>query len=189
MAKIGLTNLWYGKLTEGVDGTPTYDGAHSFGKAISCSVEVTNNEAMLYADDALAESDTSFNNGTVTLGVDEDSDVVFADVLGHTVDSNGAVVKKSTDTAPYIGLGRVITKMVNGLYKYKAEFIYKTKFAEPSAEDNTKGESVEFTTPEIEGTIASLSDNDGTWCTTKTFDNKADAVDFIKDILGGNASL
>lgn len=189
MAKIGLTNLWYGKLTEGVDGTPSYAGALSFGKAISCSVEVTNNEAMLYADDTLAESDTSFNNGTMTLGVDEDGETVFADVLGHTIDSNGAVVKASTDTAPYVGIGRVITKMVNGLYKYKAEFIYKVKFAEPSAEDQTKGESVEFSTPEIEGTIASLSDVNGTWCTSKTFDNKTDAVDFIKDILGGNASL
>ena len=189
MAKIGLTNLWYGKLTEGVDGTPSYAGALSFGKAISCSVEITNNEAMLYADDTLAESDTSFNNVTMTQGVDDDSYTVFADVLGHTVDSNGAVVKASTDTAPYVGIGRVITKMVNGLYKYKAEFIYKIKFAEPSAEDQTKGESVEFSTPEIEGTIASLSDTNGTWCTSKTFDNKADAVDFIKDILGGNASL
>lgn len=189
MAKIGLTNLWYGKLTEGVDGTPSYNGALSFGKAISCSVEVTNNEAMLYADDTLAESDTSFNNGTMTLGVDEDSDTVFADVLGHEIDSNGAVVKTSEDIAPYVGIGRVITKMVNGALKYKAEFIYKIKFAEPSAEDNTKGESVEFSTPEIEGQIASLSDSKGTWCTTKTFDSKADAVSFIKNILGGTASL
>ena len=189
MAKIGLTNIWYGILTEGVDGTPTYDGAHKFGKAVSCSVEVSNNDAKLYADDTLAESDTSFNNGTMTLGVDEDSDTVFAEVLGHTVDSNGAVVKTATDTAPYIGVGRVITKMVNGLYKYKAEFIYKTKFAEPSQEDNTKGESVEFSTSEIEGVIASLSDEKGTWCTDKTFDTKAVAVAFIKDILGDNTSL
>lgn len=190
MAKIGLTNLWYGHLTEGVDGTPSYAGALSFGKAISCSVEVTNNEAMLYADDTLAESDTSFNNGTMTLGVDEDSETVFADVLGHEVDeSTGAVVKTSTDVAPYVGVGRVITKMVNGAYKYKAEFIYKIKFAEPSAEDTTKGESVEFATPEIEGAISALADNKGTWCTTKTFDSKADAVAFIKDILGENTSL
>ena len=69
MAKIGLTNLWYGKLTEGVDGTPTYDGAHSFGKAISCSVEVTNNEAMLYADDTLAESDKRIQKTAECYGV------------------------------------------------------------------------------------------------------------------------
>ena len=60
MAKIGLTNFWYSKLTEAEDGTPSYDGATSFGKAISASVSITNNSAMLYADDALAESDTSF---------------------------------------------------------------------------------------------------------------------------------
>lgn len=184
MARIGLTNLWYGILTEGANGTPTYGGAKSFGKAISCNVSVTNNEAKLFADDTLAESDTTFNNGTVTLGVDEDSDAVFAEVLGHTVDSDGAVVKTSQDTAPYIGLGRVITKMVNGVYQYKAEFLYKCKFAEPSTEEQTKGESVEFATPTIEGTINSLADEKGTWNKSKTFDNKADAVAYIKSLLG-----
>ena len=67
MAKIGLTNFWYSKLTEAEDGTPSYDGATSFGKAINANVSITNNSAMLYADDALAESDTSFQSGSVTL--------------------------------------------------------------------------------------------------------------------------
>lgn len=185
MARIGLTNLWYGILNEGADGTPTYGGAKSFGKAISCNVSITNNEANLFADDTLAESDTTFNNGTVTLGVDEDSDVVFAEILGHEVDEQtNEVIKTATDTAPYIGLGRVITKMVNGTYKYKAEFLCKCKFAEPSTEENTKGESVEFATPEIEGTINTLADEKGTWNRSKTFNTKADAVAYIKGLLG-----
>lgn len=185
MARIGLTNLWYGILTESALGVATYGGAKSFGKAVSCSVEITNNEAKLYADDTLAESDTSFNNGTVTLGVDEDADEVFAEILGHSIDEEtGEVIRTSQDTAPYIGLGRVITKMVNGVYKYKAEFLYKCKFAEPSNEENTKGESVEFVTPEIEGTVASLGDDKGTWSKSKTFTSKAEAVAYIKGLLG-----
>ena len=83
MANIGLTNIWFSKLTEGSDGTAAYEGATQLGKAVSCSVSITNNEAKLYGDDSLAESDTSFASGTITLGVTDDNDTVFAPLLGH----------------------------------------------------------------------------------------------------------
>lgn len=184
MARIGLTNLWYSHLTEGTDGSATYDGAQQLGKAVSCSVEITNNEATLYADDTLAESDTSFANGTMTLGVADDDATIFADLLGHQITTEGVVTKTSTDVAPYVGVGRVVTKMVDGAYKYKAEFIYKVKFSEPSADENTKGENVEFSTPEIEGIISALGDESGTWGTSKTFDNKSDALIWLKGLMG-----
>lgn len=59
MAKIGLNNFRYAFLTEAQDGTPSYGGALTPAKAISCNVSVNNNDAKLYADDSLAESDTS----------------------------------------------------------------------------------------------------------------------------------
>ena len=183
MARIGLTNLWYSHLTEGTDGTPTYDGAIQLGKAVSCSVEITNNSASLYADDTLAESDTSFASGTITLGVADDDATVFADLLGHDISAGGEVTKTSTDVAPYVGVGRVVTKMVNGAYKYKAEFLYKVKFSEPSADENTKGESVEFSTPEIEGAVMALGDESGTWGTSKTFDSKSDALTWLQQLM------
>lgn len=186
MAKIGLSNLIWAKLTEAQDGTPTYTDAKSLGKAVSANVSISNNSATLYADDILAESDTSFQTGTITCGVDEDADAVFAELLGHTIDDKtGVVVKKATDTALWVGLGRIITKMVSGVYYYKAEVLYKVKFAEPSQDDQTKGESVEFATTEIEGTIATLAN--GNWCTSKTCSTKADALAFINATLGGSA--
>ena len=185
MAKIGLTNIWWAKLTEAEDGAPTYDGAKSFGKAVSCKVSVTNNDATLYAEDALAESDKSFNSAAVTLGVADDDDTIFAPILGHTVknesDGKGEMVRNANDVAPYIGLGRVITKMVNGALKYKGEFLYKVKFSEPSQEDQTKGEKVDFKTPEIEGAAASLAN--GNWSAAQTFDTKEAAVSWVKDKL------
>lgn len=71
MAKIGLNNFRYGLLTENPDGTASYGGAHKPAKAASCSVSITSNSATLYADDVLAESDTSFQSGTVTIGLDD----------------------------------------------------------------------------------------------------------------------
>ena len=186
MAKIGLNNFRYGTLTEAADGTPSYDGAHTPAKAVSCNVSVDNKDAKLYADDTLAESDTSFAGGTVTMGIDEDDLVTMATLLGHTIDAQGEMTRSADDTAPYVGLGRVVTKMIGGQYKYKAEFIYKVKFSEPSQEDTTKGESVEFGTTEIEGTLAALAN--GKWSIAKTFDTKAEAVAYIENLLGGGES-
>lgn len=185
MAKIGLSNLIYSNLTEAQDGTPSYDGAKSLGKAVSANVSITNNSATLYADDQLAESDTSFQTGTITCGVDEDADATFAPLLGHSI-TEGVVVKKSTDFAPYVGVGRIITKMVSGVYYYKAEVLFKVKFAEPSQDDTTKGESIEFNTTEIEGQIATLAD--GRWCTSQTFTTKANALAFIQGLFASGVT-
>lgn len=181
MAKIGLRNFLFGILTEESDGTATYGVATKPAKAISCSVSISNNEAKLYADDALAESDTTFQSGTVTLGIDDEDSVVIATLLGHVV-TDGEVVRNATDIAPYVGLGRIVTKLVGGAYKYKVEFLKKVKFAEPSQEDNTKGESIEFSTSELEGQVSALAD--GTWSATKTFNTMAEAQTYLESFFG-----
>lgn len=182
MAQYGLTNLWYGILTEGADGTPSYGGAKSFGKAVSAKVDTSNNDAKLYADDALAESDSSFQSAKVTLGVADDDMTVFSEILGHKIaEPGGEMVRSADDAAPWIGLGRVITKMVDNKRVYKGEFLYKVKFSEPSQENETKGESVDFKTPEIEGTAATLAN--GNWSASQQFDTKAAAVEWVKGKL------
>lgn len=186
MAQIGLTNLWYGLLTEAEDGTPSYAGAKSFGKAVSAKVDVSTNDATLYADDALAESDNSFQSAKVTLGVADDDMTIFAEILGHKVaESGGEMVRSADDAAPWVGLGRVVTKMVGGKYVYKGEFLYKVKFSEPSQEDSTKGESVDFSTPEIEGTAVTLAN--GQWSAAQVFDTKTAAVEWVKGKLAAKA--
>lgn len=180
MAKIGLNNFRYAILTEAEDGTPSYDGAKKPAKAISCNVDITNNDASLYADDVLSESDTSFQSGTVTMGIDDEDIATMAALLGHTV-TDGEMVRNANDTAPYVGFGRVIVKMVGGVHKYKVEFLCKVKFAEPSQEDNTKGESLEFGTSEIEGTVSALAD--GKWSVAKTFDTKAAAIEYLEGLM------
>lgn len=187
MAKIGLTNFRYSKLTEAADGTPSYDGAKTPGKAISCNVQITNNSATLYADDTLAEQDTTFQSGTVTMGIDEDDNTTMADLLGHEVDASGEIIRKSTDIAPYVGIGRIITKVVNGAYKYKVEFLYKVKFAEPSNENTTKGESVEFATTEIEGTVSALKNDK--WSIAKTFTTKSDAITYLEGLMSNTSPV
>ena len=180
MAKIGLNNFRYSILTEAADGTASYDGAKKPARAISCSVSITNNDAKLYADDVLAESDTSFQSGTVTIGIDDEDQETMAALLGHTV-AEGEIVRSASDAAPYVGLGRVIVKMLNGVYKYKVEFLYKVKFSEPSQEDQTKGENVEFSTSELEGMVATLANGD--WSKSKVFDTKDEAITYLEGLM------
>ena len=187
MARIGLSNFRYSILTEAQDGTPSYAGPKTPGHAITCNVEVSNNDASLYGDDTMIESDKTFNMATVTMGIDDDDVMVMADLLGHEVDENGKMVRNANDTAPYIGLGRIITKMVNGVYKYKVEFLYKVKFAEPSQDNTTKGENVEFSTPELSGTATALLNGD--WSETQTFDTKAEAITYLESLLASPTSV
>ena len=181
MAKIGLRNFLFGILTEETDGTATYGTAIKPAKAISCKVDISNNDAKLYADDALAESDKTFQSGTVTLGIDDEDDVVLATLLGHEI-TGGEMVRNAYDTAPYVGLGRIVTKIVGGVYKYKVEFLRKVKFSEPSQENNTKGESVEFGTSEIEGLVSTLANGD--WSASKTFNTMAEAQAYLESFFG-----
>lgn len=182
MAKIGLNNLKFGVLSE-VGETVTYGAMQSLGKAVSANVSVTSNSAVLYADDAIAESDNTFSAGTISLTVDDDGDTVFAPLLGHEVDSDsGIMIRNKNDVAPYVGVGRIINKMKNGARLFKVEFLSKVKFSEPSQESNTHGETTEFGTPQIEGTIATLES--GEWSKTKTFTTHSAALAFLANCFG-----
>lgn len=182
MAKIGLNNLKFGVLSESGD-TAVYGAMQSLGKAVSANVSITSNSAVLYADDAIAESDNTFSNGTITLTVDDDGDTVFAPLLGHEINSDtGEMVRNKNDVAPYVGVGRIINKMKNGARLYKAEFLSKVKFSEPSQESNTHGETTEFGTQQVEGTIVTL--DNGEWSKTKTFTTHSAALAYLASCFG-----
>ena len=184
MAKIGLKHFRCGVLTEASDGTATYGAAITPAKAVSCNVSITNNSAMLYADDTLAESDTSFQSGTVTMGIDNDDLQTMATLLGHTYSAEIGIVRSAEDIAPYVGLGRVVTRITNGVRNYKVEFLNKVKFGEPSEENATKGESVEFGTTESEGTVAALAN--GEWSKAKVFESETAAITYLESLFGAS---
>ena len=181
MARIGLKYLRYSVLDENDSVTAPSD----FGKAVDCKVTIEKNNAELYASDGIAESDYSFKKGTVALTVDEDADTVFAEVLGHKISEDGEMVRNADDVAPYVALGRILTKIVNGEKKFKVELLHKVKFAEPNADEKTKGESIEFGTSAIEGTVHALENGD--WSKAKTFTEYAQASAYLDGLLTKSA--
>ncbi len=150
MSTIGLDNLVYAPITNNKDGNEEYGTPVSLAKAIKADISVENAEAILYADDGAAEDVKMFKGGKVSIGVDDIGTEKAKELTGAEIDKNGVLVSTDTDIAPYVALGFRALKP-NGKYRYF--WLYKVKFAVPSINLATKGDSISFQTPTIEGSI------------------------------------
>ena len=158
MATIGLDKLYYAKITEDENGNETYATPVQLAKAMNADLSVELAEATLYADDGAAEIVKEFKNGTLSLGVDEVGASVASDLTGATIDANGVVVSTSEDGGDPVAVG-FRAKKSNGKYKYY--WLYRVKFGIPATNLATKGDSITFSTPTIEGTILRRNKVDG----------------------------
>jgi hypothetical protein len=102
-------------------------------------------------------------------------------LLGHTVTAT-TLTANSNDVAPYVGVGFYGSVVRGGLTKYRAIWLYKVMFGEGADESKTKGESIEFTTPQIEGTIMQLTNGD--WKTEQIFATEQLAVTWLNEKAG-----
>ena len=153
MANIGMQGMKYALLvTEGEGAETTYESAKEFIGAISASITPNSAEASLYGDDKLMEYSSSFQNATVSLSAADDNDEVFADLLGRKKEATtGRYRSNINDVASYVGFGYIVSKMINGQTKYRAQFFPKMKFKVFVPEASTKGENLEFKTITVEG--------------------------------------
>lgn len=145
------------------------------------------NSAELYADDGLAETDYSFKKGSLAITVAHDEDERDAELMGNTI-SEGEVTKNIADTSPEVGYGHIIPKMINKVKKYKVEFFPRVKFTKITTDAKTKGESVEFGTTAIEGTVYPLVEDfngmkAGDWEKHQTFATEAEAEAYLDACL------
>ncbi|MCR4437217.1 MAG: phage tail protein [Eubacteriales bacterium] len=158
MATIGLDRLYYAKITENENGEETYDTPVPLAKAITAELSVELAEATLYADDGAAEVVKEFQSGTLTLGV-ADIGVAPAEVLtGATLDDNKVLISTSEDGGAPVAIG-FRAKKAGGKYRYF--WLYRVKFGIPAVNLQTKGDSIAFSTPTIEGTVMRRNKPDG----------------------------
>ena len=150
MATIGLDRLYYAKITEDTNGDETYDTPIPLAKAISAELSVELAEATLYADDGAAEIIKEFQNGTLSLGIDDIGVEAASDLTGATIDDNKVLISTSEDGGDPVAIG-FRAKKANGKYRYF--WLYRVKFGIPATNLATKGDSITFSTPTIEGTV------------------------------------
>ena len=166
MATIGLDKLYYASIVEDEAGEETYDTPVQLAKAISAELSVELAEATLYADDGAAEIVKEFKSGTLSLGIDDNKVLISGGEDGGTPVAIGFRAKKS-----------------NGKYKYY--WLYRVKFGIPATNLATKGDSITFSTPTIEGTVLTRNKADASgkhpWKAEVTEGDTGVSADTIKN--------
>lgn len=198
MAGIGLYGVYYAKATV-EDGVVTgyTGGLKTMGKAISASFEPTTpDDNPLYANNAVAENVAS--GGTLTLTLDRLTQAAAADMFGLTVQdvqvtvgtSPGETVKGTSlkytgneQSAP-LGVAFIRMNQEDGVRNHEVIIYRRVMFSMPAMEAQTMGESIEWQTPEIEGTVTGL-EGDGTnaWFEQAVFPSQAAAIQYLTTYL------
>ena len=158
MATIGLDQLFYAKITEGEDGSEIYEKPKMLAKAIKADLSVELAEAVLYADDGAAEIVKEFKSGKLSLGIDNIGRTVAEELTGAATDDNGVLISSGEDIGLSVAVGFRAQKS-NGKYRYF--WMYRVKFGLPATNLQTKGDSIAFQTPTIEGTVMRRNKLDG----------------------------
>ena len=158
MATVGLDRLFYSKITEDINGDETYSKPQQLAKAISADLEIELNEETLFADDSAAEVVKEFKSGKLSLGINDIGAAVAGDLVGAMIDDNGVMISQSEGMAAPVAVG-FRAKKSNGKYRYF--WLYRVIFGIPATNLATKGDSISFNTPTIEGTIYRRNKIDG----------------------------
>lgn len=158
MAKVSFRNPKYVKVTvttssAGVETETVETTVKSLGKGINMNTSINTADAELYADDGLAEYDTEFIDGDMTLETDDLDDEVEKDLLGNSVGTDGDTLAKSTDVASYVRIGGVVGRVKSGVKQYRAVIYMRVKFGIPADNYATKGQTVSYGTASLTGKV------------------------------------
>ena len=173
MAKIGVRKMFYAKyVSDGV-----YSDGAQFGKISSFNYTPTVSSVKDYGDDVVAEVSNEQSGGTLAIEANQLSILERAYLLGHEL-SDGVMVVKADDAAPYVGVGALGVELVSGVKKFVAKWYKKLMFKEPNDENATKQENTSFAHTSLEADV--VPQTDYAISETKVFDSETAAVNWLK---------
>lgn len=181
MAYVGLAYIVMAQLESFSNGKPMYKNGFVAGEAISADITPNYNEGSLYGNNRQVEYAKEFKQADIKLGLTR-LPVIASEVLyGHTLsDDKKEVIYKTDDNSSYVGTGLYVDEIIDGKRQYVASWIYKVKYNETSEAYATKGDSIEFKTPSLEGKALGIENKQ--WRTTKVFENEDDAIAWLKEL-------
>lgn len=198
MAKIGMYGVFYAKAVV-KDGIVTgyTGGAKMMGKAISADFAPSSpDDNPLYANNGEAENDSSgASGGTLKTTLDRLTMEAAADLFGLTVKKvtvkvgENVVEGKSLDytgmeqSAP-VGAAYIRMNQEDGVRSHEVVFYRRVVYSMPNEKAQTKGEKIEWQTPELEAAVSGM-EGDGTkpWYRSVVFPTQAAAIAFIEQVL------
>ena len=150
--KFGLSNVHIAKIIE-ADGEITYDTPFPMPGAVALSAEPEGDTTPFYADNIKYYIAVANNGYSGDLEIAMTPQEFLTQILGQSVDSNGAVFESSDDVnARFALMGEI-----EGDAKKRRFIYYDCTATRPSAEMNTVEESKEPQTDTISITMAPLS--------------------------------
>lgn len=187
MAVIGLSKPYIAKY-DANGGSPSYTGGILMAKAVEMNIEIESaSDNDFYADNEIAETESTFSNGTLTFTPDDLEQSTVALMLGMAetaVDGGKELVYDDNQNPPYLGFGAVVKKQKGGALKWRAIVLPKIKFSVPADAATTQGESIEWQTTELTATINRDDSTNHVWKREATFDTEEAAESYIKTKLG-----
>lgn len=195
---IGVSKPMYA-IYAATDTTVSYSEGGVLGKATEVDVTInTSEDNNLYADNGIAETDRAFTDGTLTIGTDDLSQDVSKAILGAKSQALGAIegiTAAEGETAPqelifdddmatpYLGVGFVVKGQKNNIPYWRAIVFPKVMFNVPDDAATTQGESIEWQTPSLVGTILRDDSEKHMWKRETRLPTEAQAVAYIKNRL------
>lgn len=172
----------------------TYSNGMVAGAAVEYTASWTTSENNpLYGDNKIKENDAgTFQSGELTLGTTDLTQDISKLILGlkEATFSYGEskevkeLVYDDDMKNPYLGFGIIELHQNDDVDGYRAVFLPKVQFALPENTATTKGETVEWQTPSITGTIY-RSDQENSnykhpWMIDAWFETESDAIAYLK---------
>ena len=191
MAIIGVSKPYVAKYSN-TDTTVSYTSGQILDKMTEIDISINSAEDNnFYADNSIAESDSSFSGGSVTVNTADLGPEATALVLGITpvpiVDISGVtdedvneLIFDDDQRSPYLGFGCIIKKRVNNVDQWRAIILTKIMLAVPNDAATTQGETIEWQTPQLTGTIMRDDSAKHAWKREATFTTEAQAEAYIK---------
>lgn len=147
---IGVDKVHYALLlTDAVGAKATYSSPKQLPGAISANINPNGSSETLFADNGPFETASTIGRIELALNVADLSLDEQAVLLGSTI-NNGILIRKGSDTPPWLAIGFRSLKS-NGKYRYT--WLAKGKFTPPEQNNETKGDSINFQTPTINGSF------------------------------------
>lgn len=195
MAIKGLSIPVCGKYTN-TEGRITYSEPTMADKAIEYSVSwSTGDDNPLYANNKISENEKgTFRSGELTLGTADMTQELSKLLLGTktkevTFGPTGKQITAQEQTfddeqkAPYFGFGIIEMHQIDDVDTYRAIFFPKVYFRIPEEAATTKGETIEWQTRSISGTIqrsdAVSEDVRHPWMQDAWFESESDAANYL----------
>lgn len=203
MAGIGMYGVFYAKCKKAEGVVTGYEGGvKMMGKAISANFDPkTPEDNPLYANNGVAENDASgASGGNLTMTLDRLGQEAAADLFGLKVEDVTITDEKAASgltedekkgkalkytgkevSAP-VGVAYVRSHQIDGSRAHHEVVLYReATFNPPTEAAQTKGESIEWQTPEITGTVAGRDAKDNPWYESVMFHSERAAIAYINE--------